>query len=220
MDQSKQLADILMSGSLSILWPTLVTVFVSIITVYIFSRIKKSAELKEINNNFRNVIEQQRLLVEQSENIKQALNKESIFYQIQLSSYREKSVESIDIVYKELLKLKNSAKDTSFLMGQDQCDEFVKAVSSFRKLFEENRIWIPLILARKIENLAIEIDNRCHKYIFASKQLDTPQYRTKEQIDNLCNLQAEFQDFINQEIRTIFDNLVAEIHTEFGGVAQ
>lgn len=219
MNEAKELAEIVMSGRLSVLWPTLVTIFIAIVGTSFFSRIKKSAELKAINTNFENVIEQQRKLVEQSESIKQTLNKDSIFYQIQLSSYREKSVESIDLVYIELLALKNSAKDTSFLMGQDQCDNFVRSISSFRKLFEEHQIWIPPGLAVKIENLAIEIDNRCHKYIFASKRLEAPQYRSREQIDKLCDVQEQFQDYINKEIRTIFDNLVTEIHAEFGGVA-
>lgn len=219
MEEAENIVSALSAGSWAVLWPTLLVVFVAIVGVYFHARIKKAGELTEINNNFSRVLNQQRQLVNQSEEIRHVLAKDSIYYQVQVGAYREKSVASIDSVYRELLKLKKAAKNTSFLLNDSACDDFTRAVSLFRDLFEEHRIWLPHGLAEKIENLAQEIDRRCHKYIMASKRLEAPQYRSKEEIDKLCNVKEQFYDYINQEVGSIFSNLTAEIADQYGASA-
>lgn len=219
MEEAENIVSALTAGSWSVLWPTLLVVFVAIVGVYFHARIKKSGELTEINNNFSRVFEQQRQLVNQSEEIRHALAKDSIYYQAQIGAYREKSVASIDLVYRELLKLKRAARNTSFLLNDSACDEFTRAVSLFRDLFEDHRIWLPHSLAEKIENLAQEIDRRCNKYIMASKRLEAPKFRSREKIDKLCNVQEQFYDYINQEVGSIFSNLAVEIADQYGASA-
>jgi hypothetical protein len=59
-----------------------VVLCLAILGVYLFTRLKKSAELTEINNNFSTVLKQQSDLAEITGKIKNSLDKESIYYQV------------------------------------------------------------------------------------------------------------------------------------------
>jgi hypothetical protein len=59
-----------------------VVLCLAILGVYLFTRLKKSAELTEINNNFSTVLKQQSDLAEITGKIKNSLDKESIYHQV------------------------------------------------------------------------------------------------------------------------------------------
>lgn len=194
----------------------IIIIFVAVIGVYLYARLKKSGELAEININFKSILRQQKMQTEQSESINQVLQKESIYYQIQISAYKEKSIQAIDTVYQCLIDVQQSARELGHFANEQKYTAFVKSVDTFRDRFERQKIWLPQPLAQRIETLAVEIDSRCHKYILASKRLEVPQYRNADEVNKLCDIQDAFYDYIHQESRDIFQDLVRGIADEFG----
>jgi hypothetical protein len=92
----------------------LVIVCLAIVAVYFHGRIKKLAELKEINNNFETVLKQQKELTAETGKINQLLDKESINYQIRLNAYHEKSTEAVNDIYVAIVDLREAAKTLAF----------------------------------------------------------------------------------------------------------
>jgi len=215
MEEAEKVAGIILAGDWTQFIAMSIVVCVAIVGVYFFSRIRKSAELKEVNLNFEKVLNQQARLVKQTENIRHTLEKESILFQVKTSFYRERSITAIDTVYKKLLLVKNNAKEIALSTNVEVCKKFSESVVEFRYTFDASRIWLPLELAQKIENLAIEVDNRCHKHIIASKRLETPSYRSPKQVSKLCDIQDEFYDYIHEEMHVIFDQLIGGVSREY-----
>lgn len=151
-------AEVLTSSNNELIAINLLVTCFAIVAVYFHSRLKKSAELREINNNFSNVLNQQKKLVLATGEIKNALNKDQINYQIKLSAYHEKSIESINDIYVKLLDLRDAAKNLSLMQTDKVVQEFVAAVSIFRRTLDEKKIWIPSELSNHIDAVAAEID--------------------------------------------------------------
>ena len=189
----------------------LIITCLAIIAVYVHSRLKKSAELAEINSNFNTVLRQQEEITQQTENIKQRLNEESMGFQIKLSSYNEKSIESINSVYIKLIELRNSAKKMGFNPDDTQKKAFLKSVEEFRYEHDTKKIWIPIELSSHIEEVAIEIDNKCHDFIVANARIGNVLGMSDEQFTKISDAQDEFFDYVNKEIEPIFNALVTKI---------
>lgn len=189
----------------------LVIICFAIVAVYFHSRIKKSAELKEINNNFNSVLEQQKELAAATGKINQRLGKESISYQIRLNAYHEKNIEAVNDIYIAIVDLRESAKEFAFNQGEEEKKKFIRSVSSFRSKFDTRKIWISPQLSSHVERVAIEIDNRVHRFIIANTRADRIQGLSEEQMNKIFDEQEQFYDYIHQEINVIFDELVSNV---------
>ncbi|MCW9025215.1 MAG: hypothetical protein OQK73_11145 [Gammaproteobacteria bacterium] len=207
----EEMADALLSLKYDIIIINLIAICISIIGVYVYARLKKSGELTEINNNFSTVLKQQKELVEETEQIKQSLGKNSISYQIKLNAYHEKSIESINEIYTSIIQLRDSAKDLGFNQGEKEKSNFIKAITEFRNIFDIRKIWIPSELAEHIETVAIEIDNRSHKFIIANTRADYIANISEDRVQKIFDEQDEFFDYIHGEIANVFDELVKNI---------
>ncbi len=183
----------------------------AVVAVYFHSRIKKSAELKEINSNFSNVLKQQEELTLTTGQIKNALNKDQINYQIKLNAYHEKSIESISDIYVKTLDLRDAAKDLSIRQTDEVFQRFFSVASTFRRTLDEKKIWVPEKLSSHIEAIAIEIDHQTTSFIIASKQEKYIERMNQKQIDRLIKSQEKFYDYIQQEINTVFTGLAEEL---------
>jgi len=189
----------------------LVILCLAVVAVYFLSRFKKNAELKEINKNFSIVLKQQSDLAEETGKIKQSLDKESINFQIRLNAYHDKNIEAINSIYVAIIQLRDSAKDLGFIQGEEEKKKFVKAVSNFKNVFDIQKIWISKSLSSQIEDVAVEIDNRTHRFIIANIRSERVQGLSDERMNKIFNEQDSFYDYIHQEISVIFDELVVKI---------
>ena len=192
----------------------MINIFVSclaVIGVYIHSRLKKSAELSEINRNFSNVLSQQKKLTEQTEKIKQTINKDSIDFQIRHNAYNQKCIESINSIYIKLIELRNIAKKLGFEPTKEQSNSLFNAVEEFRYEHDVKKIWLPITLSVQIEEIAIQLDNQCHKFIIANSRMENILAMPDDIFAKHCKAQDDFYEFINKQIEPIFNTLVKQI---------
>jgi len=205
------IAEALLNLKYDLIVINLVIVCLAVVAVYFVSRIKKSAELKEINNNFSTVLKQQSELAEETGKIKQSLEKESISYQIKLNAYHEKSIEAINDIYISIINLRDAAKELGFNQSDEKKQKFVRSVTEFRNIFDTRKIWIPHDLSVHIEGVAIEIDNRSHKFIIANTLEERIEKLSEERVNQIFDEQDKFYDYIHKEIAVVFDELVEKI---------
>lgn len=205
------IADALINLKHDILVINLVILCLAVVAVYFHARIKKSAELKEINDNFSTVLKQQSDLAEETGKIKQSLDKESINFQIRLNAYHDKNIEAINNIYVAIIQLRDSAKDLGFIQGEEEKKKFVRAVSNFRNVFDVQKIWISKSLSSHIESVAVEIDNRTHSFIIANTRAERIEGLSEERMNKIFDEQDRFYDYIHQEIGVVFDELVVKI---------
>lgn len=205
------LAEALITLKYDVIIVNIVIICLAMVFVYFHGRIKKSAELKEINNNFKTVLEQQKYLAKETGKINQLLDKESINYQIRLNAYHEKSIEAVNDIYVAIIDLRQAAKELAFNQGEEEKKKFVRAVSVFRSTFDTRRIWISSDLSSHIEKVAIEIDNRAHRFIVANTRAEHIQGLSEDRMNRIFDEQEQFYDYIHQEIAVVFDELVKKV---------
>jgi len=178
----------------------------------LFSRLKKCAELKEINNNFETVLRQQKELTEVTGKIQNSLNKESIYYQVRLNAYHDKSISSITEIYEAIIRVRDSAKHLGFNPSEEEKQKFVRTVSEFRGIFDAKKIWIPKELSEHIGAVSNEIDKKAHKFINANAKEKHIDRLSEEKLNSLITDQEKFYDYINQEVVVVFNDLVERIN--------
>lgn len=205
------IAEALITLKYDVIIVNIVTIFLIMVAIYLFGRIKKSAELREINNNFRTVLEQQKNLAKETGKIKQLLNKESISYQIRLNAYHEKSIEAVNDIYIAIIGLRAAAKELAFIHGEEEKNKFVRVLSVFRSTFDAKKIWISSDLSSQIEKVAIEVDNRANRFIVANTRAERIQGLSEDRMNKIFDEQEQFYDYINQEISVVFDELVKKV---------
>ena len=210
------IAQSLTSSNYELIGINLIITFLAILAVYIHSRLKKSAELTEINNNFTKVLDQQRTLTEETGKIKLALDKDSINFQIKLSSYNENSIDAINGIYIKLIELRNSAKILGFNTNQEKIKNLLETVAAFRYEYDIKRIWLPSDLSGHIEEVAIDIDRRSNEFILANNKEDKIDCLTQNQLKKMGDMQDSFYDYLNKEIEPIFNVLVKKISDSVG----
>ena len=210
------IADAMLNLKYEIIITNLVVVCLAIVAIYFHARIKKSAELKEINNNFTTVIEQQRALTTETGKIKQSLDKESINYQIRLNAYNDKSIEAVNDIYVLLIKLRDASIEVGYHPSAEEQQIFFSIVRDFKNTFDTKKIWIPSSLASHIEDVAIELDNRSHKFIIASTRIDNVSNISDDRMNALIDEQERYFDYIHKEIKVVFDRLVEKITNTIG----
>ena len=192
----------------------LVSLCIAIVVVYIVARLKKSAELKEINSNFATVLQQQKDLEKETGEIKQSLNRKSISYQVKLNAYHDKTIEAITEIYVAVIQLRDSAKDLAFNQSDEEKKKFVRTVSEFRNIFDTRKIWVSRSLSKQIETVAVDIDKRSHSFIIACKNIDRSGHLSEKKLNEAMDEQDRFYDFIYEELSTTCDGLAGKIANE------
>ncbi len=201
----------LTSAKIEILFINVLSFLMAVLLVYFFSRAKKSGELREINNNFKEVLKQQSLLTKETENIKKSLEKDLVNYQIRLSSYHQKSIEAICEIYDSILALREAAKNLGFSKSEDDARAFVQALERFRRVFDFQKIWIPKALENHIEKVAIEMEGKCYKFASANTREKYMQNMSEARLTQLIDDQEAFYDYIYKEVNAIYDELAGKI---------
>lgn len=208
----KFIADALINLKYEIIAVYFIALCLAILGMYLFSRLKKCAELKEINNNFESVLRQQKELTEVTGKIQNSLNKESIYYQVRLNAYHDKSISSITEIYEAIIRVRDSAKHLGFNPSEEEKQKFVRTVSEFRGIFDAKKIWIPKELSEHIGAVSNEIDKKAHKFINANAKEKHIDRLSEEKLNSLITDQEKFYDYINQEVVVVFNDLVERIN--------
>jgi hypothetical protein len=199
------------------LYLNLIVVFLAIVGVYFYERFKKSAELREINNNFTEVLRQQKEIAIETGKINQLLNKESIAFQIRLNSYTQKSIESINDVYLEFIKLRHQIRLTSVIDNNNEAlNKLSASLVELMTVYESKKIWIPMDLSRHIDALILDIDKRTISFISACRKMNSNAPISEDRLDKIINTQNEFYDYVFNEINTAFDGLIEKLSQHIG----
>ncbi len=209
----ESMANAIVSANYSLIGINLLITCIAIVGVYFHARIKKSAELHEINTNFKTVLKQQKELTEETEKIRHALGKEAIGYQIKLHSYNEKSIDAINCVYISIIKLREAARNLGFNPTDDAKKEFQIAIHEFQKEYDIKRIWLPIELSKHLREVAFDIDKKSFKFIRANT-IQNMRNLSDEKIQKLLDDQEAFYDYLGDEIHTVFETLVNKISNE------
>jgi hypothetical protein len=213
-DDLKDISEALMAQKYDLIAINFVSICIAIVAVYFVARLKKSAELKEVNNNFTILLQQQKELERETGEIKQSLNRKSISYQVKLNAYHDKTIEAITEIYVAVIQLRDSAKDLAFNQSDEDNKKFVRTVSEFRNIFDTRKIWVSRSLSKQIEAVAVNIDNRSHSFIIACKTIDRPMHTSEKRLNEAIDEQEKFYDFIYKEISTTCDELAEKISHE------
>jgi len=176
---------------------------------YFGARLRKSGELKEIEANFDKILSQQTQLAEATGKIKASLDQGNLRYQIQLSAYQQNAVQAIEDIYNACLALRDSAIGVSHTRaGREALFESSRA---FITLYDKKKIWLPDELSEQIRQIANDLDLRSRRFMRAQDTLDNVQTAPQQAIQNACDEQDSFYDFVNQEIHMLFEQLSSRI---------
>lgn len=210
-EELKLIVEQLTAGKIDLLVTNALSFFVAILLIYSFSRIKKSGELREINNNFDQVLQQQSVLTKETEKIKKSIEKDLVHYQIKLSAYHQKNIDAICEIYEAILSLREAAKNLGFSQSDKDARAFVRAIEHFRKIFDYQKIWIAKNLESHIEKVAIEMERECQSFVAANTRQNYISSLSESRINQLIDDQEAFYDYLHKEVDRIFDELAEKI---------
>ena len=181
----------------------------SAVASYFGARLRKSAELKEIEENFGSILTQQTQIAEATGKIRASLDQGNLRYQIQLSAYQQNAVQAIEEIYIACLALRDSAIAVSHTRaGREALFESSRA---FITIYDKKKIWLPDELSEHIRQIANDLDLRSRRFMRAQDTLDNVQTAHQQAIQSACDEQESFYDFVNQEIHMLFEQLSSRI---------
>ncbi|EHS1102644.1 hypothetical protein KVQ39_003611 [Vibrio cholerae] len=189
-------------------WAYLILFICTGLGAYLGARIKKQAEITTTNNNFTTLLDQQKKLAKDIGDIKSELERSNIKYQIKLADYNAKSLESIELVYGKLVKIKSISRDLSYVQSPELAQDLYDSIGDFRSCFDLKRIWIPIELAAKIENVAIELGNKATVFVGVSISTQMSHRLTEAQVERVYSKQEEFYSYMSNDVTIVFDNLL------------
>ena len=188
-----------------ILTDSLITIF-AIIGVYVIATFKKSGELTAIKLAFNDIKEQNRVITSDTESIKRQLEKGTIEYQIRLSKFHERKIDSIEKIYTSLADIYNGTRKILLSSNQNQFEQFDILIEKFRDIFESNKLWLDVPICKEIEAFAITMDTEVKKYQGALTVSKLPGL-SNINVEKLYDKQEDFYDFILTESKEIKDQL-------------
>jgi|SRR5690554_478506 len=207
----KLIVEELIAAKLDLLMINALCFLIALSLIYLFSRAKKSGELREINNNFDKVLRQQSVLTTETENIKKSLEKDLVDYQIKLSAYHQKSISAVCEIYEAILSLREAAKNLGFSKTDEDARAFIRTIEHFRRIFDYQKIWISNELECHIENVAIDMERKCQSFAAANTREKYIPNLSESRIDQLIEDQEAFYDYLHKEVNAIFDELAEKI---------
>ena len=192
----------------------LIVTLIAIIAVYMHARITKSAELREINNNFKTALDQEKQLTEITERIKHGFSKEVIQYQSRAETYNNKSISALVDVYDALLTLRDAAKQFPVEYSSQNATSgvsFVDHVEIFRRLFDRQKIWLSTDIKESFEEIAIGIDNACFSYTLYSPIISNLQSYSDAKVKEAIQAHEKFGAFLIKDLPVSLKDLESKI---------
>ena len=181
--QSRMQAELLGAGIL---------IALSALASYFGARLKKSGELREINEHFEEIVAQQKRLTEKTGKIKASLDQGNLRYQIKLSAYHENAVRAIEALYIECLLLRDAAISVAYSRAEREA--LFEQSRSLVKMFDKNRIWLPDDLSEHIRQFTNELDLRSRRFIRSQDIIDRADTAPAAAIQSTIDEQEAFHD--------------------------
>lgn len=194
-------------------WAYVVLFAVTMLGTYLGAGMKKSGELKATNDNFGNLLEQQRKLTEDITKIKQDFEKENIVYQIKMTDYNVRSLEAIELVFSKLVVIKKQAREVYHVQNQDTGKKLYDAIEDFRDTYDVKNIWIPKSIAEELHEIALELGNKATRFLQVSRSAGMANRLSEDQLERVFGKQEEFYDYMDNKSREIFEKLSNKIRT-------
>lgn len=184
---------------------------------YFGSFIKAKAQNDATNANFTNILDQQKKLSGEIGSIKSELEKSNIEYQIKLSNFNLRSLESIELIFSKLIKLKNLARDLNHQdVGENEnmrllAQEFFNTTIDFFETFDVKKIWLPKEISKEIASIANELSSTTSQFFVATRTANRAIRLTDGQLDKIIEKQDRFYDFIDNKLNPLVGCLTDKI---------
>ncbi|MCG9544044.1 hypothetical protein L1D37_09705 [Vibrio sp. Isolate33] len=192
-------------------WAYIILFVVTLVGTYLGAGAKKSGELKAVNDNFDELLRQQRILTENVTKIKQDFEKENIVYQIKMSDFNVRSLEAIELVFSKLVDIKKCARQVYYAPNQDYGKDLYAAIEEFRDTYDVKKIWIPKKIADELEEVAIELGNKASQFLQVSRSAERATRLSDQQLERIFGKQEDFYNYMDNESRKIFEKLSDKI---------
>lgn len=189
-----------------LIYLNIIIVFLAIVGVYFSAMFKKAGELKAIEDGFNEIKRQNKIITEDTENIKRQIEKGTIEFQIKLSKYHDKKIEAINLIYKSLANVYNESRKIFLANDENMFNDFYKVVEGFRDTFESNKIWLDRSICDDIENFAIQVDMQVRKYQGALNLSKLPGVQPHH-VEKTFDKQQDFYEFTVNESKKLKNEL-------------
>jgi regulator of replication initiation timing len=206
LPELQSIADAIINANNSLILTNLLIIIFAIIGIYVIATFKKSGELTAIKLAFNDIKEQNRVITLDTESIKRQLEKGTIEYQIRLSKFHERKIDSIEKIYTSLADIYNDTRKILSSSNQNQFEQFDILIEKFRDIFESNKLWLDVPICKEIEAFAITMDTEVKKYQGALTVSKLPGL-SNINVEKLYDKQEDFYDFILTESKEIKDRL-------------
>ncbi|MGV2988105.1 hypothetical protein ACE1OE_10690 [Vibrio sp. E150_011] len=200
------LAQAIIDSNDKLIYLNLLIILVGIVAVYFVAMFKKSGELTALKLAFDDIRTQNEIITTDTEEIKRQMEKGTIEYQIRLSKYHERKIESLDLVYKALVSIYRSGSIILLKNEEQRFEAFYTTVHDFRDTFESNKIWLDPKICESIEQFAITIDCQVRRYEGAVNVAKLPGLSEAHQ-NRKFDKHQDFYDFCVSESNNLKDQL-------------
>ncbi|KYN81400.1 hypothetical protein ATY35_19925 [Vibrio cidicii] len=200
------LAQAIIDSNDKLIYLNLLIILVGIVAVYFVAMFKKSGELTALKLAFDDIRKQNEIITTDTEEIKRQMEKGTIEYQIKLSKYHERKIESLDLVYKALVSIYRSGSIMLLKNEEHRFEAFYTTVHDFRDVFESNKIWLDPKICESIEQFAITIDSQVRRYEGTVNVAKLPGWNEAHQ-KRTFDKHQNFYDFCVSESNNLKDQL-------------
>ena len=209
-EEFQEIANALISSNDKMIYLNLVIVLLGIVAVYFTAVLKKSGELAAIKSGFDDIRKQNEIITTDTESIRRQIEKGTIEFQIKLSKYHDRKIESIDLVYQSLAIIYRCSTKMPLANEETKFDAFYVEVEKFRDTLESKKIWLDPKVCESIENFAITVDMQVRKYQGA---LNIVKFSGSQQyhLDKTFDKQQDFYDFCVSESNQLKETLEKEL---------
>ncbi len=183
-----KLAEINITFDFDQYWLTfLLPIAFAAIGAYFGSYLRKSGEIKAVNDNVKNIKEQLKATTKITEEIKSDLAKKTNEHQVKFELYHNKSIEVITTLYSLLSDIQSNAVDyiatANFEEGETETYKKAKeSVHSFLHYANRNEIWVPEDLYQQIKDLAKLMNSQVFTvFAYISSKHGTPELAQKSE---------------------------------------
>lgn len=202
-------ADIL-DAQLRGIWLNLILLALFIIGYLFFIRLKARAEFKAIKDNFAELLEQNKRLTQETEQIKRELEKGTIAYQVKLSKYHDRAISALDEVYGELQKIVSAAREFSF-SAQPDSKKFYEVIHNVKQCVSQHNLWIDERLYQQIMVFIERVKDNVYSSKINEFQLMYIDAGEESRAAFLEKKGEEIFHFLTEELEVVMSELRLEI---------
>lgn len=175
-----------------------------------FIRLKSGAEFKAMKDNFAELMEQNRRLTQETEQIKRELEKGTIAYQIKLSKYHDRAIASLDEVYSALYSIVSAARQFCSSTHPDS-KAFYDIAHNVKASVNRHRLWIDETLYQQMMIFIEQAKEKVSSSMINELQLTNIEAGEESRAEFLEMKGESISRFLTEELDGIMGQLKLEI---------